>query len=178
MGAYEIRTFGDPVLRMRAREVTELDGELARVVDTMIETMYAAVGGGLAAPQVGIPKRFFTYVGDDEEPDVLINPEIVDARGEVAFEEGCLSFPEMRFEIVRPALVTVRGVDLDGHEVVLEAGDGYFGRMLQHEIDHLDGVLAIDRLDPDARKAMLREYRRRAAETSIPVPSGGGGTGS
>ena len=170
---YTIRTFGDPVLRLRAKEVTDINGDLVRAVDTMVETMYAAVGGGLAAPQVGIAQRFFTYVGDDDEPDVLINPEIVDSSGELVYEEGCLSFPDVRFEIVRPELVTVRGIDLDGNEVVFEAGDGYFGRMLQHEIDHLDGVLAIDRLEPDARKAVLREYRRR--ETL--VASAGGADG-
>ena len=166
---YSIRTFGDPVLRLRAREVTDIDGDLARVVDTMIDTMYDAVGGGLAAPQVGIARRFFTYVGDDDEPDVLINPEIVEATGEFTYEEGCLSFPDVRFEIVRPKFVTVRGLDLDGDEVVFEAGDDYFGRMLQHEIDHLDGVLAIDRVDADARKAVLREIRRR--ETLVTVPA-------
>lgn len=165
---YAIRTFGDPVLRLRAREVTDIDGNLARVVDTMIETMYAAVGGGLAAPQVGIQQRFFTYVGDEDEPDVLINPEIVEASGEMAYEEGCLSFPDLRFEIVRPRLVTVRGIDLDGNEVVFEAGDDYFGRMLQHEIDHLDGVLAIDRVDAEARKAILREIRRRETAAVLP----------
>lgn len=166
---YSIRTFGDPVLRLRAREVTDIDGDLARVVDTMIETMYTAVGGGLAAPQVGIQQRFFTYVDNDDEPDVLINPEIVEASGEMSYEEGCLSFPDLRFEIVRPEFVTVRGIDLDGDEVVFEAGDDYFGRMLQHEIDHLDGVLAIDRVDADARKAVLREIRRR--ETLVTVPA-------
>jgi peptide deformylase len=169
VGVYSIRTFGDPVLRLRAREVTDIDGDLARVVDTMIETMYTAVGGGLAAPQVGIQQRFFTYVDNDDEPDVLINPEIVEASGEMSYEEGCLSFPDLRFEIVRPKFVTVRGIDLDGDEVVFEAGDDYFGRMLQHEIDHLDGVLAIDRVDADARKAVLREIRRR--ETLVTVPA-------
>ena len=168
MGVYSIRTFGDPVLRLRAREVADIDGDLVRVVDAMIDTMYDAVGGGLAAPQVGIARRFFTYVGDDDEPDVLINPEIVEATGEFTYEEGCLSFPDVRFEIVRPKFVTVRGLDLDGDEVVFEAGDDYFGRMLQHEIDHLDGVLAIDRLDPEARKAVLREYRRREMLVAIP----------
>jgi len=165
---YTIRTFGDPVLRLRAREVTDIDGDLARVVDTMVETMYAAVGGGLAAPQVGIQQRFFTYVGDDDEPDVLINPEIVESSGEMVYDEGCLSFPDLRFEIVRPKFVTVRGLDLDGDEVVFEAGDDYFGRMLQHEIDHLDGILAIDRLEADDRKSVLREIRRRETLAALP----------
>lgn len=172
MDVFVVRTLGDPVLRMRAREVTEFDGALARTVDAMIETMHRAVGGGLAAPQVGIPQRFFTYLGDDDVPDVLINPEIVESSGEMVFEEGCLSLPGLRLEVVRPAFVTVRGLDLDGDEVVFEAGDDYFGRMLMHEIDHLDGVLAIDRLDPEARAAALRELRRRDALAAVPGTDG------
>jgi peptide deformylase len=156
---YTIRTFGDPVLKQRAREVTEIDGDLARVVHTMYETMYEANGVGLAAPQVGIQKRFFTYdVG--EGPGVIINPEVVEEHGEWAYDEGCLSVPGVQFEIVRPKVVTVRGLDLDGDEVVVE-GDELMGRMLLHEVDHLDGVLLLDRLDPDVRRAALRELRRR-----------------
>jgi peptide deformylase len=172
MDAFVVRTLGDPVLRMRAREVTEIDGRLARVVDAMIETMHRVVGGGLAAPQVGIPQRFFTYLGDDDVPDVLINPEIVDSSGEMVFEEGCISLPGLRLEVVRPEFVTVRGLDLDGEEVVYEAGSDYFGRMLMHEIDHLDGVLAIDRLEPEARAAALRELRRREALSAAPGADG------
>ena len=161
--------FGDPVLRQRAREVTELDRDLARLVGTMQETMREAHGVGLAAPQVGVQKRLYTY--DVEElaergadsnggSGVLLNPEIVDAHGEWAYEEGCLSVPGLVFELVRPKVVTVRGLDLDGNEVVLE-GDELMGRVIQHEIDHLDGVLVLDRLEPDARKAALRELRTR-----------------
>jgi peptide deformylase len=171
MVAYTIRTFGDPVLRQRARDVTEIDGDLARVVDTMIETMYEANGVGLAAPQVGIQRRFFTYdVGDG--PGVLINPEIVDTVGEWVYDEGCLSVPGLHFEIVRPKVVTVRGLDLDGNEVVVE-GDELMGRMLLHEIDHLDGILLLDRLAPETRREALRELRRRDA--LVPVPSGAAG---
>ena len=169
--------FGDPVLRQRAREVTELDRDLARLVGTMQETMREAHGVGLAAPQVGVQKRLYTY--DVEElaergadsnggSGVLLNPEIVDARGEWTYEEGCLSVPGLVFELVRPKIVTVRGLDLDGHEVVLE-GDELMGRVIQHEIDHLDGVLVLDRLEPDARKAALRELRTRAFESAAPA---------
>jgi peptide deformylase len=166
---FTIRMFGDPVLRQRAREVTELNGELARLVDTMVETMREAFGVGLAAPQVGVQKRLYTYdVG--EGPAVLINPEIVDTRDEWTYEEGCLSIPGLHFDIVRPKIVTVRGVDLDGNEVVIE-GDELMGRLIQHEVDHLDGVLLFERLDPDRRRAALRELRTRAFDGLAPVGS-------
>ncbi len=161
--------FGDPVLRQPTREVTELNGELARLVDTMIETMNEAHGVGLAAPQIGVQKRLYTYdVG--EGPAVLINPEIVDTRDEWTFEEGCLSVPGLQFDIVRPKVVTVRAVDLDGNEVVIE-GDELMGRLIQHEVDHLDGVLLLQRLDPERRRQALRELRPRAFDGFSPVGS-------
>ena len=161
--------FGDPVLRQPTREVTELNGELARLVDTMIETMNEAHGVGLAAPQIGVQKRLYTYdVG--EGPAVLINPEIVDTRDEWTFEEGCLSVPGLQFDIVRPKVVTVRGVDLDGNAVVIE-GDELMGRLIQHEVDHLDGVLLLQRLDPERRRQALRELRTRAFDGFSPVGS-------
>jgi peptide deformylase len=165
---YTIRTFGDPVLKQRAKDVTDIDGDLLRVVDTMFETMYEARGVGLAAPQVGIQKRFFTYDVDDD-PGVLINPEIVDGSGEWVYDEGCLSVPGLHFEIVRPNLVTVRGLDLHGNEVIIEA-DELMGRLLQHEIDHLDGVLLLDRLEPEVRREALRALRQRDTDA---VPVGG-----
>jgi len=168
---YSIRLFGDPVLKQRAKDVTEIDGDFVRIVDTMFETMYEARGVGLAAPQVGIQKRFFTYDVDDE-PGVLINPEVVDGSGEWVYDEGCLSVPGLHFEIVRPNLVTVRGLDLNGNEVIVEA-DELMGRMLQHEIDHLDGVLLLDRLEPEVRREALREMRQRDA-TAVTVGGVGG----
>ncbi len=165
MGTYTIRLFGDPVLRQRAPEVTEIDGDLARLVDTMMATMHEARGVGLAAPQVGVQKRLYTYdMGDD--PSVIINPEIVEASGEWVYDEGCLSVPGFNFEIVRPKVVTVRGIDLDGNEVVLE-GDELMGRLIQHEIDHLDGVLLLDRLDADTRKAAMRELRQLVLDGTL-----------
>jgi peptide deformylase len=155
--AYPIRVFGDPVLKMKAKEVTDIDGQLARFVDTMVDTMYDAAGVGLAAPQVGVQKRMFTYdIGDG--PQVLINPEVADAAGEWEYEEGCLSIPGFHFTIVRPKVVTMKGLDIDGNEVVVE-GDELLGRVFLHELDHLDGVLMLDRLDPDERKRALRELR-------------------
>jgi peptide deformylase len=169
---FTVRTFGDPVLRQRAREVEELDGELARLADTMIATMYEAKGLGLAAPQVGVQKRVYTYdLGEGEGPGAIVNPEIVESSGEWVHDEGCLSVPGLSFEIVRPKVVTVRGVDVRGNEVVL-VGDELMGRLIQHEIDHLDGVLLLDRLEPEARKAALRDLRRLELE-GRPEPPGG-----
>src|SRR3954463_2515753 len=157
MSTYPVRVFGDPVLKQKAKDVTDIDGRLARFVDTMVDTMYEASGVGLAAPQVGVQKRMFTYdVG--EGPQVLINPEVAEATGEWAYEEGCLSIPGFHFEIVRPKVVTMTGLDIDGNEVVIE-GDELLGRVFLHELDHLDGVLMLDRLDADERKRALRELR-------------------
>lgn len=165
MSTYPIRIFGDPVLKRAAREVTEIDGTFVKLVDTMFDTMYEAPGVGLAAPQVGVQQRFFVYdVGDD--PQVVLNPRIVETSGEWTYEEGCLSIPGMSFEIVRPKIVTVQGVDLDGNEIVIE-GDELLGRVFLHEIDHLDGVLMFDRLDDDQRKAAIREWRRRELAGAI-----------
>ena len=162
---YEIRVIGDPVLRQRAREITDVDGKLARLADDMLTTMYDAPGLGLAGPQVGVQKRIFVYdVG--EGPQVVINPEIREARGEWAFEEGCLSIPGLAFELVRPAEVHLVGYDLHGNELSIEADD-ITARCFQHELDHLDGVLYLERLDDDQRKAamkIIREQRVTAAE--------------
>ncbi len=160
--------FGDPALKQRAKEVEELDESLARTYDAMVDTMIEAVGGGLAAPQVGIGRRFFVYQTEDG-PRIAINPEIVDSSGETAVEEGCLSIPGVPFEVVRAEVVTLRALDLDGAEYLVDAG-GYEARMFQHEIDHLDGVLAIDRLDPDARKEALKLIREQAfGATAVPA---------
>ncbi|MFM7270695.1 MAG: peptide deformylase [Actinomycetes bacterium] len=159
MSTFSIRQIGDPVLRQRADDVTDIDGALATSAHTMIETMYAAPGGGLAATQVGITKRYFVFDTDDG-PKVAINPEIVDTRGECEWTEGCLSIPDIGFTIVRPEVVTLRALDLDGEEWFMEADD-YIGRMFQHELDHLDGVLAIDRVDKAQRKRILRLLQDR-----------------
>src|SRR3954465_13493044 len=119
MATHTIRVFGDPVLKRPTATVTDIGGAVMKLVDAMYETMYEAPGVGLAAPQVGVQRRFFVYdVG--EGPHVLLNPEIVEASGEWTYEEGCLSLPGLAFEIVRPNVVTVRGQVLDGNDVVLE----------------------------------------------------------
>ncbi len=164
MAILPIRTFGDPVLRQRAAEITEIDGKIASLCDDMLLTMYDAPGVGLAAPQVGILKRLFVYdVGDG--PQVMVNPVIAETDGELEFDEGCLSIPGMHIPIVRADRVHVTGRDLDGNEVDFEADD-LFGRVVLHELDHLDGVLMLDRLDPEMRKQVMRELRRMADQAA------------
>ena len=159
MAAFEIRVIGDPVLKQRAAEVTDIDGKLARLAADMLTTMYEAPGLGLAAPQVGVQKRVFVYdLHDDTGPHVVVNPVISDSRGEFGFDEGCLSVPGLSWEIVRPDEVHLTGVDLDGNEVSIEAS-GYEGRVFQHELDHLDGVLLVERLDDDQRREARRAVR-------------------
>ncbi len=173
--SYEIRVYGDPVLRQVAAAVEEIDGRIARMVEDMIPAMHAAEGIGLAAPQVGIQKRLFVYdIG--EGPRTLVNPEIVESDGEWAFEEGCLSVPGLSFEIVRPKLVHLVGRDLDGNEISIEA-DELLARLFQHELDHLDGVLLLDHLDKKQRKTALREWReiqgtRDAIRSGVPEAGG------
>jgi len=153
----EIRTYGDPVLREATREVDEIDGRVASLADKMIETMYAAPGSGLAANQVGVSRRLFVYDAGDG-PVTVVNPRLVESDGEYTFTEGCLSVPGHAWEITRPNHVHLVGYDLDGNELSLEASE-YEGRIFQHELDHLDGILLVERLDPDQRKearAMLR----------------------
>ena len=167
MPPYEIRIFGDPVLKQRAAEVTELDGRLARLVDDMAATMYAAPGVGLAAPQVGVQQRLFVYdLHDGEGARALVNPVVVESDGEWTFDEGCLSVPGLSFEIVRPKSILLRGYDIDGNEVEIEA-DEYEARVFQHEIDHLDGVLLVERLDADTRKQALRTLRNRMLDGTL-----------
>ncbi len=163
MSAYPLRVFGDPVLKQRAREVQDVTAELVTLVNGMYETMALENGVGLAAPQVGIRKRIFTYdLHEGDGPHVVMNPEIVESAGETVFyDEGCLSVPGLRFEIVRAERVTMRGIDLDGNEVLLVGDDDLVAQLIQHEIDHLDGVLLLDRLDADIRRAALRELRTR-----------------
>ena len=159
MATHAIRVFGDPVLKRPAAAVDEIDGGTVKLVDAMYETMYDAPGVGLAAPQVGVQQRFFVYdVGDG--PNVLFNPEVVEATGEWLYEEGCLSLPGLAFEIVRPKVVTVQGLGIDGFEVVVQ-GDELLGRVFLHEIDHLDGVLMLDRLERSERKQAMRELREQ-----------------
>ncbi len=168
MPGYTIRMYGDPVLRQRTADVTEIDGVLKQLADDMIETMYAAPGVGLAAPQVGIQKRLFVYDAG-EGPSVVINPRISQSSGEWTFDEGCLSVPGLSWSIVRPRDILLEGLDIDGNEIAIEAEE-YLARVYQHEVDHLDGVLLIERLDPDQRKQAMRTLRQMTFDPRSPRP--------
>jgi peptide deformylase len=168
---YRIRTFGDPVLKRRAEDVTEIDGRIARLAEDMHATMKVANGLGLAAPQVGVARRLFVYEIGDSGPRTIVNPVISGFDGEWEFEEGCLSVPGLYFMITRPKHVHITGYDLDGAEVSIEAVD-LEARLYQHELDHLDGRLLLELLDDDQRKAAMRELRRRSEPNGgQPAPS-------
>jgi peptide deformylase len=167
--AYTIRTFGDPVLKAQAAKVTDIDGKIARLVDDMFDTLYTSDSGiGLAAPQIGVQKQIFVWDMDDE-PMVIFNPEIVESSGEWVYDEGCLSIPGLYVEILRPNEVLMRGVDIDGNTIEIEASE-LAGRLFQHEIDHLNGVLMFDRMTPEQRKEALAEYRRLVDQTPAAAP--------
>jgi peptide deformylase len=160
MAIYPIRVFPDPVLRAGTTPVTEFGPELSRLAEDMLETMYAAPGVGLAAPQIGISKQIFVAdIGDG--PFSMVNPEIVETSGKWRFEEGCLSVPGRWWEFARPAFARARGLDLDGKPVEY-AGDELMGRLLQHETDHLGGLLILDRLPRRVRKEALKDIRESA----------------
>ncbi len=168
MAGYDIRVFGDPVLRQRAQDVTHVDGKLVQLAKDMIQTMYDAPGLGLAAPQVGVQKRLFVYdLGDGQGAKTLVNPVIKESRGEWAYDEGCLSVPGLSWEIVRPKEIHLVGHDLDGNDVDIEA-DELLARLYQHELDHLDGTLLLDHLDEDQRKEAMRTLRNRILTPEAP----------
>jgi peptide deformylase len=157
MAILPIRTFGDPVLRERAREVETFDRALARLADDMIETMHEAPGVGLAAPQVGRSIRLIVFdIG--EGPRALVNPVLSAFDGEQVGDEGCLSIPGLYFQVRRALTVRADAHDMEGRPVVIEAEE-LLARVLQHEVDHIDGVLFIDRLSPEDRKAALSAIR-------------------
>jgi peptide deformylase len=154
-----IRTLGDPVLREPAKPVDTFDRALRRLAEDMLETMYDAPGVGLAGPQVGVSLRIFTYDDGETGSSVMVNPELVDRSGEIVDEEGCLSIPGPFHPTPRARAVTCRGQDLKGRPVEV-TGEGLLARIFQHETDHLDGMLYIDRLDDEGRRAVLAELRR------------------
>lgn len=170
MSQYEIRVFGDPVLKKVAADVTDIDGELVDTCNRMLDTMYEAPGIGLAAPQVGISKRYFVYDFGDG-PGVLINPVITESDGEWEYEEGCLSVPGLSWNIVRPKQIHIVAFDLDGEEVHIEA-DELESRLYQHELDHLDGRLLFDYLEEDQVREAKRILRERAMAPASPNAAG------
>ena len=158
-----ILKYGDTVLHERARAVDALTPEIDRLVDDMIETMYAAPGIGLAAPQVGVPLRIFVVdVSIGRDPSallVMINPEFVDRDGMQLEEEGCLSVPGFNATVVRPSRVIVKGLDRMGQPVERE-GTGLLARAFQHEMDHLDGTLFVDKLRGIKRDLIVRKIKK------------------
>lgn len=155
-----IRTYGDPVLKQQTKEVLEIDSSIVSLCDEMIRVMHEAPGVGLAANQIGISKRIFVYdIG--EGPKVVLNPKITGSDGEWTYEEGCLSVPGLFWPIVRPKIVHLEGTNLDGNLISIE-GDELLGRVFQHELDHLNGILLIERLDADQLSLAKKELRQIA----------------
>ena len=158
MALLDLHLLGSPVLRERAAEVEAVDDEVRRFIDDLYETMDVAEGIGLAANQVGVARRV-AVIGIDETRLALVNPEITATEGKSRGEEGCLSIPDLYAEVTRPERITVRALDRDGKEFTLEA-DGLLARAIQHEIDHLDGILFVDHLSVLKRQMLLARWRR------------------
>ncbi|MGC2174823.1 MAG: peptide deformylase [Acidimicrobiales bacterium] len=159
MSTLPIRTYGDPVLNTPTTEVENIDAKIAALAESMIETMHDAPGVGLAANQIGVQKRLFVYDKGDGA-HVVVNPVIVETSGEWTYEEGCLSVPGLSWPIVRANEVHLTGFDLDGNEIDIQTSE-YEGRILQHECDHLDGVLLVERLSDDQKKEAKKILRKR-----------------
>jgi peptide deformylase len=166
MATRTILTLPDPRLRLVSKPVAKVDAEIRKLVEEMFETMYGAPGIGLAAIQVGVPKRVVTMdlakKDEPRNPKVYINPELLWASEErAAYEEGCLSIPEYYEEVERPAQVKVRYTDLDGYAQEIEA-NGLLATCLQHEIDHLNGVLFIDHISKLKRSRVIKKFAKAA----------------
>lgn len=184
-----IYVYGEPILREKTTDVTENTAELQKLIDDMIETMHGASGMGLAAPQVGRPERLFVVdltslaeeaqkEGDElpPQPMVFINPEILwESEDEIEYEEGCLSIPDIRDVVKRPERVRLRYLDRDLEEHEVET-KGLLARVIQHEYDHLEGILFVDRLTPFRRRLLrrrLRDMARGIVEADYPLVTNG-----
>lgn len=163
MAVLEIKKYPDKILKEKTEPVREFDGELQRLIDDMIETMYTAPGIGLAANQVGVSKQVLTVdvrsIQEQGDLIVLINPEVVSSDGECEIEEGCLSLPEYKTALKRPEKIRVRGQDRKGGPLEFEC-DGLLARALQHEIDHLNGILLIDRIGRIKKEFFKKRYKK------------------
>jgi peptide deformylase len=158
----QIRQYGDPALRMKAGEVSEFDDDLRRLVDRMIALMHDAQGVGLAATQVGVLRRLFVFEAGEDGPRAIVNPVVAERADETApDEEGCLSLQGVRVPVERSTRIVLEGKDPNGEDMRVEL-DEYGARVVQHELDHLDGVLIIDRTDDEHRKEALGVLRPRA----------------
>ena len=155
----QIRQYGDPALRLVAHEVVDFDDDLRRLVERMTTLMHEAQGVGLAATQVGVLRRLFVFEPDEEGPRVIVNPVVVERADETDVdEEGCLSLQGVRVPIERSVKVTLEGKDADGNDVRWELDD-YGSRVVQHELDHLDGVLILERTTPEGRREAMATLR-------------------
>ena len=167
MAKLPILIYPSPLIRKKSLPVTSINGELQRLIDDMVETMYGAPGVGLAAPQVGALKQVIVLDPHDDRkltrPLALINPELVAADGQIVEEEGCLCIPDLREGVPRFKRVVVKAYDRNEKEIVLEGSD-LLARILQHEIDHLNGVLFIDRLSAAKRELVKRRLKKAAKE--------------
>jgi peptide deformylase len=158
----QIRQYGDPALRMKAHEVAEFDDDLRRLVERMVGLMHDAQGVGLAATQVGVLRRLFVFEPDDQGPRAIVNPVVVERADDAAADdEGCLSLQGVRVPVERSSRIVLEGKDPNGEDMRVEL-DEYGSRVVQHELDHLDGVLIIDRTDHEHRKEALGMLRPRA----------------
>jgi len=160
MAILEIKEYGEPVLREKALPVEEITPEILNLIKDMAETMYADSGVGFAAPQVGVSKRIMVIDGDEDGLIVLINPMIVKSEGEVVDEEGCLSVPGIYSQVKRSSKVTVKALNENGDPIEITK-EGLTARTLQHEIDHLDGILFIDRIGRMERQILLNKLKKK-----------------
>lgn len=159
----EILHLGQELLRQKSLPVEEVNDELRATIQAMFDTMLESEGVGLAAPQVGILQRFFVVIADDDVRRVFINPQIIATSSEMCdYEEGCLSIPNVYEKISRPAKITVQALNEQGKPFTLEA-EGFLARVIQHEYDHLEGVLYIDRGDQEFKEKIVQQFQRRAA---------------
>lgn len=160
----KIVKFGDPILQKEGEAVTNIDGNLADFIGEMFDTMYTAKGCGLAAPQVALSKQLFVMDvsngKDQKERIVCINPQIVETKGSIVSEEGCLSFPGIYFEVERPEIVTVQAIDINGKEFTFEV-NGLGARCVLHEKEHLDGHVFIEHLSPLKRDLIKRKIKKK-----------------
>lgn len=166
MAVFPVRTFGDPVLRLRGDEVGKVDDAVRKLIRDLKDTMLDAPGVGLAAPQIGVSKRVIVWKYEDGE-GALADPKVADSRGEVEGDEACLSLPGLAYPVLRAEWVLVTGLDPSGNIVEVEA-EGWTARILQHEIDHVDGILFIDRLPKDLQREAKRRLREQALTGVVP----------
>ncbi|PIY33816.1 MAG: peptide deformylase [Candidatus Infernicultor aquiphilus] len=160
MAILEIKEYGEPVLREKSLAVKEITPEILNLIRDMAETMYTASGVGLAAPQVGVTKRIIIIDGEEEGLIVLVNPMLVKSEGEVIEGEGCLSIPGVYCEVKRSSKVTVKALNESGEPIKITK-EGLLARALQHEIDHLEGILFVDRIGKVKRQLLLNKLKKQ-----------------